>query len=1005
MELIQLERVKEAALRSEEERVKGSNIQFGSVILEKKEERVQEVEGEEGNGRAEGDGVVKREGKGCVSEEEVTWRYLPLQEDVTWASRCSIAKLKHRFCLTIVRQSLIDAGFVDYKLITLGGDVVLLQPTGQGVNEARLLGMNDLLHNFMEGITPWTSDDMRSYVRGAWVRCYGIPLHAWNPIFFAEIAESQGRLLKVDECTLNKDRMDFARILIATPSLQDLNFTISVQIEDKVVCLHIVEEQGSVLAEDACLFECAEDIDSQFSVRTGVQEDEPIVDAFVDQLHADWITKEKRKKAQKEVSSKSKSSGKQGTSLSTGSGTGAKYLKSQDWKSWVALHGDSKKVKDDVAELGENIGVKCSNSFQALARGRGSGSSKGRILSYNVRCLGAVEKRREFRRLISERRVDVLCIQESKMEVVEESLIRYLWGSDSDNVDFFLANVYAPCESAGRVNLWNGLGGFLQQHQQVAGCVLGDFNAVRSQEERRSRQVSELGSSAFAYVEVLVRYSRASMNWQKSRINWLREGDANSKFFHGIMSSRKRCNSIASFTVDGISIEGVAEVRQHVFDHFQNHFRKVHYSRPDISGLSFSTVSELEREELTKPFLLEEIKSAIWDCDSFKSPGPDGVNLGFFKDFWESAFIKGRQILDVVLIANEIVDDAKSNKKDLLLFKVDFEKAYDSVDWDYLSDVMTKMNFPSVWRGWIMECVTSASASVLVNGCPTDEFHFERGLRQGDPLSPFLFLLTAEGLHVLMEAMVSNSVFTPYGIGLQNSVSISHLQFADDTLLIGEKTSVMCCKYGQLPFLYLGLSIGGDPRKLNFWYPLVDRIRNRLSGWKCKNLSIGGRLILLKSVFSSIPIYYLSFFSAPPGKWVWRLLVEHDSLWSMVLKAKYSEEGGRVRFDEGVGSVWWRSLNRVRSGAGLLDSRWLKDNLIRKIGNGREALFWKDPWLDDCSLARSFGRLFDLAENKLITVHDMYEAGWGVGGEAWKWRRRLYAWEEDLVFGVYCPSI
>jgi hypothetical protein len=87
----------------------------------------------------------------------------------------------------------------------------------------------------------------------------------------------------------------------------------------------------------------------------------------------------KRKKPHKEGILKSKSSGKQGTSLSTGSGTGAKYLKSQDWKSWVALHGDSKQVKDDVAELGENIGVKCSNSFQALARGRGSGSSKGRV--------------------------------------------------------------------------------------------------------------------------------------------------------------------------------------------------------------------------------------------------------------------------------------------------------------------------------------------------------------------------------------------------------------------------------------------------------------------------------------------------------------------------------------------------------------------------------------------------------------------------------------------------
>jgi hypothetical protein len=84
--------------------------------------------------------------------------------------------------------------------------------------------------------------------------------------------------------------MDFARILIATPSLQNLNFTIPVQIEDKVACLRIVEEQGSLLAEDVCLSDCAEDI-GQFSIHTGVQEDEPIVDALVDQLHADWVTK------------------------------------------------------------------------------------------------------------------------------------------------------------------------------------------------------------------------------------------------------------------------------------------------------------------------------------------------------------------------------------------------------------------------------------------------------------------------------------------------------------------------------------------------------------------------------------------------------------------------------------------------------------------------------------------------------------------------------------------
>ena len=68
---------------------------------------------------------------------------------------------------------------------------------------------------------------------------------------------------------------------------------------------------------------------------------------------------------------------------------------------------------------------------------------------------------------------------------------------------------------------------------------------------------------------------------------------------------------------------------------------------------------------------------------------------------------------------------------------------------------------------------------------------------------------------------------------------------------------------GRLPCLYLGLPIGGDPRKLQFWYPLVDRIRERLSGLKCKNLSLGGRLVLLKSVMSFVPVYFLCFFKAP----------------------------------------------------------------------------------------------------------------------------------------------
>ena len=101
----------------------------------------------------------------------------------------------------------------------------------------------------------------------------------------------------------------------------------------------------------------------------------------------------------------------------------------------------------------------------------------------------------------------------------------------------------------------------------------------------------------------------------------------------------------------------------------------------------------------------------------------------------QSAFVKGKKILDGILIANEIVDEAKRMKKELLMFKVDFEKAYDSVDLKCLDMVMIHMNFPTLWRKWINECIGTTKASVLVNGCPTEEFSIERGLRQGDPLS------------------------------------------------------------------------------------------------------------------------------------------------------------------------------------------------------------------------------------------------------------------------------
>jgi hypothetical protein len=264
--------------------------------------------------------------------------------------------------------------------------------------------------------------------------------------------------------------------------------------------------------------------------------------------------------------------------------------------------------------------------------------------------------------------------------------------------------------------------------------------------------------------------------------------------------------------------------------------------------------------------------------------------------------------LDGILVANEAVDEARRLKKEMLLFKVNFEKAYDSVDLNYLDMVMQRMNFPTLWRKWMCECVGTATTFVLVNRCPTDEFPMERGLRQGDPLSPFLFLLAAEGFNDLMQSLVEARLFHGYDVGRDNTLSLSHLQFADDTLIIGQKSwlnvrsiravmlileqlsrlkvnfqksmltgvnvsdswlseaaRVLHCRLGAFQFVYLGLPIGGDPRKLDFGRPILTCIISRLSNWKSKFPSFGGRLILLKSVLSSVQVYFLSFFKAPTG--------------------------------------------------------------------------------------------------------------------------------------------
>jgi hypothetical protein len=146
----------------------------------------------------------------------------------------------------------------------------------------------------------------------------------------------------------------------------------------------------------------------------------------------------------------------------------------------------------------------------------------------------------------------------------------------------------------------------------------------------------------------------------------------------------------------------------------------------------------------------------------------------------QSAFIKGRQILDPVFIANVCLDSRQRSRESGVICKMDLEKAYDYVNWDFLLYMLRRCGFGRLWCSWMAHCVSSVRFSILVNGSPNGFFGSSRGLRQGDPLSPLLFVFVVEALSQMISAAVQGGLLEGFKVG---NTSISHRLFADDTLI------------------------------------------------------------------------------------------------------------------------------------------------------------------------------------------------------------------------------
>ena len=242
-----------------------------------------------------------------------------------------------------------------------------------------------------------------------------------------------------------------------------------------------------------------------------------------------------------------------------------------------------------------------------------------------------------------------------------------------------------------------------------------------------------------------------------------------------------------------------------------------------------------------------------------------------------------------------------------MVCKLDIEKTYDHVNWEALFYLLNRMGFGLKWKGWIKACVTSVRFSILVNGSLEGFFGSFRGLRQGDPLSPLLFLLIMEVLSRILKKTKENNLIQGFHVGAVNSVGvrISHLLFANDTILfcdasreqllairlalscfqaftelkvnvgkseivpVGEVynlaalANILHCRVGSLPMKYLGMPLGTSFKTVLIQNPILEKMEKKLSGWKHLYLSKGGRLTLLRSTLSSFPMYFLSLFTIP----------------------------------------------------------------------------------------------------------------------------------------------
>jgi len=390
-----------------------------------------------------------------------------------------------------------------------------------------------------------------------------------------------------------------------------------------------------------------------------------------------------------------------------------------------------------------------------------------------------------------------------------------------------------------------------------------------------------------------------------------------------------------------------------------------------------------------------------------------------------------------------VVRRLHKQKKSALFLKLDIQKAFDSVNWGYLLEVLQAMGFGPRWREWISILFGTASSRALLNGTQGPGILHRRGVRQGDPLSPMLFILAIDPVQRILELATRQGILSPLPL---NTANLRTSLYADDAAIFInpsrdeimavkdilhafgcasglvtnlEKSSIhpIRCEdidldhvlqpfhgtRGNFPCRYLGLQLHTRPLRKIHIQPLIEKIGNRLAGWKGNLLSRAGRLTLVSSVLSSMPTYHLSVF--PLAAWARKRIdrIRRSFLW----KGKAESNGGHclvawplVCKPKALGGLGVLNLDKFGRALRLrwLWKEWMRDDHPWKgfetpcnrvdrllfsasttvtIGDGKTAKFWHDSWLDGMAPRNIAPHLFDLIPRKNNSVaHELSGQHW-----------------------------